>query len=84
MKVHSAGGWIAAGVFLLIILWQVLQAVFFGRMTDFFDEDNDYIFFFDHPALFIVLFLVYVAIGIAILNYGRKQFRKDRRRRMGS
>jgi len=82
MKVHSTGGWIVAAVFLLIIAWQVVQAVFFGRMADLVSEDDDYVFFFDQPALFIVQFLVLVAVGIAIVNYGRKQYRKDQRRRM--
>ena len=82
MKVHSAGTWIAAAVFLLVILWQVGQAVFFGRMTEFVDEDEDYIFFFENPFYFIVQLLVLVGVGYAIVHYGRKKYRKDRRRRM--
>ena len=78
----SVGGWIAAAVFLLIILWQVGQAVLFGRMTEFVDEDEDYIFFFENPFYFIVQFLVLVGVGFAIVQYGRKKYRKDRRRRM--
>jgi len=82
MKVRSAGVWIAAAVFLVIIAWQVGQAVLFGRMTEFVDEDEDYIFFFENPFYFIVQFLVLVGVGYAIVHYARKKHRRDRRRRM--
>ncbi|QJR12113.1 hypothetical protein DSM104443_03197 [Usitatibacter rugosus] len=82
MKVHSAGGWIAIGLFLLFIAWQLAEAVFFGRMGDILFEDDDYIYFFESPFLFTIQFVVFAAFGGAVVYGGLKQFRKERRERM--
>lgn len=81
MKLYSIGGWLAGGLFLVFIAWQMLTAIFFGRMIDFFDDDEDYLFFFDNPTYFIVQFLVLAGIGAAIVHYARKDRRKARRRK---
>jgi len=81
VKVHSAGGWIAAGLFLLFIAWQLTEAVLFGRMGDILFEDDDYIYFFESPFLFCIQFAVFAALGGATVYGGLKQFRKERRGR---
>ena len=79
MKVHAPGHWLAAAFFVLFILWQLGDAVFNGRMIDFLDEDETYLFFFENPFLFIFQFLVLAGLGCAIAYTGSKQFRKDRK-----
>jgi len=81
MKANSAGGWIAAAVFLLFFAWQLLEAVFFGRMMDIASEDDDYLYFFEHPFLFCTLFLVYAGVGYWIVHFIRKELRRRRRQR---
>jgi len=77
MKVHSAGGWIIGLIGLAIVGWQLALAVLFGRMDDFlFDEDD--LFFFENPVLFLIQFAILVAAGAMILYYGKKALRKGR------
>jgi hypothetical protein len=81
MKVHSAGGWIAGVLALLFILWQLVEAVFFGRMADILFDDDDTLFFFESPFLFITQFVLFAGVGAAIVYIGLKQVRRELRQR---
>ena len=75
MKVHSAGGWIIGLIGLAIVGWQLAIAVLYGRMDDFlFDEDD--LFFFESPVLFLIQFAILVGAGAMIVYYGNKALRK--------
>ncbi|APV50211.1 hypothetical protein BWI17_11250 [Betaproteobacteria bacterium GR16-43] len=82
MKVRSLGGWIVAALFFLFVLWQLGEAVFLGRMGDFLDEDNEHLFFFDNPILFVIQFVVLAGIGALIVLYGWRDLKKERAAKM--
>ena len=80
MKVHSVGGWILGALFMLFILWQLGDAVFNGRMVHILDEDEDVLYFFESPFLFIIQFVVLAAVGAATVYAGLRKFRKKFRK----
>ena len=68
-----------AGV-LLFILWQLVEAVWRGRIYDLvFDED--FLYFFDHPFLFTLELAGYGVVAYYIVRYAFKR-KSSRGRKM--
>jgi hypothetical protein len=63
-------------VVLLFLLWQLVEAVWRGRIYDLVFDD-DFLYFFDHPILFSLEAAGYAVVAYYIVRYALK--RKPRR-----
>ena len=77
-------GWLIAAIALLTVLWQLGQAVLFGRMGDVLFEEEDYLYFFDSPILFSIQLVFLILVGGGIVYLALKEYRKHQLRRMDS
>ena len=76
MKVHSLGTLVFVGVLLLLLAWQLVQALWLGRMHDILFEDDDYLYFFESPFLFILQFAAFAGFAYMLVRMAIKEIRK--------
>jgi hypothetical protein len=74
----KGGERVFAFVVLLFILWQLVEAVWRGRIYDLVFEE-DFLYFFDHPVLFMLELAGYGVVAYYIVRYA---FRKSRGKRV--
>ena len=62
----------------LFVAWQLGQAVGLGRMDDIF-LDQDYVYFYDHPFIFLFQVALLLAAAYGIFRWGRSIVRRSRK-----
>lgn len=77
-------GWFIAAVLLLFVLWQIGNAVLFGRMGSSWFEAEDFLYFHDDPILFSIDFGLYTLVAGTIVYFGLREYRKHQIQKMDS
>jgi len=81
MKPDSFGAWVAVIAVLLFVGWQLVQGVWLGRMHDIFFEEDDYIYFFESPILFLLQFGGFAVFAWFVVRMFLADVRKKKRDR---
>ena len=70
---RSVNGWEYAGILVAagFVAWQLVQAAWMGRMDDMFLEQAEYMYFFDHPVVFLIQLALFLGLAYGVFRWGR-------------
>ena len=62
-----------------LLAWQLVQALWLGRVGDFIFEEEEYLYFYEHPVLFVIELVVFLAATYGVFLWGRSIVRALRK-----